>query len=246
MNPANHLMLKNWQRQKSIVGWTRLTLKICLLHCQLPAEIAQTASNDVTTIGFHLDPNQSPVYVHRNKQRRSQAQFQWRSILEFASGLSSGIVTDSLVNPTGTGGKYFISLEGAGVKSSTDMYTWSNMNSGLPGNVYALANILGSSTYFAGTDSGIYRVLPNTTSSWSLVGLSGLKVTDILVHPSDATRLWATTNKGLYYSTSSGLTWSYYPLADITNKDMLTIVPIPGTGEYWIGTNGGDLYRFAP
>lgn len=200
------------------------------------------ASNDVTAIGFHLDPAQSQsMFVGTNGagvKLSSNGGLSWS-----ASGLSSGIVTDSLVNPSGTGGKYFISLESAGVKSSTDMYTWTNLNSGLPGNVYALANIPGTSTYFAGTDNGIYRI---TSSTWLPVGASGLKVTDILVHPGNATWLWATTNKGLYYSTSSGLTWSYYALPGIPNRNMLTIVPIPGTDDFWIGTNGGDLYRFAP
>ena len=204
------------------------------------------ASNDVTTIGFHLDPAQSQyMFIGTNNagvKLSSNGGLSWS-----ASGLSGGIVTDSLVNPSGTGSKYFISLEGAGIKSSTDMFTWNSLNNGLPQTlkVYSVANIPGTSTYLAGTDSGIYRI-PNTTSSWSLVGLSGLKVTDILVHPSNATWLWATTNKGLYYSTNSGMTWSYYALPEITNRDMLTIVAIPGTGEFWIGTNGGDLFRFAP
>lgn len=214
----------------------------------LPSDSADrsVASNDVTTIGFHLDPAQSQsMFIGTNNagvKLSSNGGLSWTS-----SGLSSGVVTDSLVNPTGTGGKYFISLEGAGVKSSTDMFTWNNLNNGLPQTlkVYSIANIPGTSTYFAGTDSGIYRIL-NTSSPWTYTGLSGLKVTDILVHLSDATRLWATTNKGLYYSTNSGMSWSYYPLPDIPNRDMLTIAAIPGTGEFWIGTNGGDLYRFAP
>ncbi|MBG0784095.1 MAG: hypothetical protein H0S79_03235 [Anaerolineaceae bacterium] len=203
-----------------------------------------TASNDVTTIGFHLDPAQSQsMFIGTNNagvKLSTNGGLSWS-----ASGLSSGIVTDNLVNPYGTGGKYFISLEGAGVKMSTDMYTWNNLSSGLPSKVYSIANIPGTSTYFAGTESGIYR-LPNTGSSWSLVGMSGLKVTDILPHPGDVTRLWATTNKGLYYSTNSGLTWSYYALPGILNRDMMTIVAVPGTGELLIGTNGGDIYRFTP
>ena len=203
-----------------------------------------TASNDVTTIGFHLDPAQSQsMFIGTNNagvKLSTNGGLSWS-----ASGLSSGIVTDNLVNPSGTGGKYFISLEGAGVKMSTDMYTWNNLSSGLPSKVYSIANIPGTSTYFAGTESGIYRI-PNTSSSWSLVGMSGLKVTDILPHPGDVTRLWATTNKGLYYSTNSGLTWSYYALPGILNRDMMTIVAVPGTGELLIGTNGGDIYRFTP
>jgi photosystem II stability/assembly factor-like uncharacterized protein len=203
-----------------------------------------TASNDVTTIGFHLDPAQSQsMFIGTNNagvKLSTNGGLSWS-----ASGLSSGIVTDNLVNPSGTDGKYFISLEGAGVKMSTDMYTWNNLSSGLPSKVYSIANIPGTSTYFAGTESGIYR-LPNTGSSWSLVGMSGLKVTDILPHPGDVTRLWATTNKGLYYSTNSGLTWSYYALPGILNRDMMMIVAVPGTGELLIGTNGGDIYRFTP
>jgi photosystem II stability/assembly factor-like uncharacterized protein len=203
-----------------------------------------TASNDVTTIGFHLDPAQSQsMFIGTNNagvKLSTNGGLSWS-----ASGLSSGIVTDNLVNPSGTGGKYFISLEGAGVKMSTDMYTWNNLSSGLPSKVYSIANIPGTSTYFAGTESGIYRI-PNTGSSWSLVGMSGLKVTDILPHPGDVTRLWATTNKGLYYSTNSGLTWSYYALPGILNRDMMTIVAVPGAGELLIGTNGGDIYRFTP
>jgi photosystem II stability/assembly factor-like uncharacterized protein len=203
-----------------------------------------TASNDVTTIGFHLDPAQSQsMFIGTNNagvKLSTNGGLSWS-----ASGLSSGIVTDNLVNPSGTGGKYFISLEGAGVKMSTDMYTWNNLSSGLPSKVYSIANIPGTSTYFAGTESGIYRI-PNTGSSWSLVGMSGLKVTEILPHPGDVTRLWATTNKGLYYSTNSGLTWSYYALPGILNRDMMTIVAVPGAGELLIGTNGGDIYRFTP
>ena len=202
------------------------------------------SSYDVTTIGFHYDPNQSQnMFIGTNNagvKLSTNGGTYWSS-----TGLSGGIVTDSVVNPSATGSKYFISLEGAGVKSSPDMSTWTNMNSGLPGNVYAIANIPGTSTYLAGTDNGIYRI-PNTSSSWSYVGLSGIKVTEILVQPNDATRLWATTNNGLYYSTSSGLTWSYYALPEISNRDMLTIVAIPSTGEYLIGTNGGDYYLFAP
>ena len=202
------------------------------------------ASSDVLTIGFHVDPNQSQyMFIGTNAagvKLSSNSGTSWSS-----SGLSNGIVTDSLVNPSGSPYTYFISLDGTGVKTSQDRNTWSDMSSGLPTRVFALANIPGSTMYFAGTDRGIYR-LPNTGSFWSLVGISGIKVNDISVDPNNTTQLWAATKRGLYHSSDSGASWSYYSLPDIHNTELLTIVPVPGTGGFVIGTNGGDYYHFTP
>lgn len=203
-----------------------------------------TSNTIVTAIGFHQNPaqyqymfigtNNSGVFLSHNYG------YSWDP-----SGLTHGIVTDLIVNPQSTSYKYFISLEGSGVKASTDMYTWNNMNVGLPGNVYSLAYIPGTTIYLAGTDNGIYR-FSNTETTWTSKGMGGLKVTDILVDPNKPDRIWATTNNGLYCSTDSGSTWSIYPLPDLINKNLLTIVSVPGTTEFLIGTNGGDYDRFFP
>ena len=202
------------------------------------------SSYDVTAIGFHLDPAQSQyMFIGTNNagvKISSNGGLSWSN-----SGLSSGVVTDSLVNPFGTGNNYFVSLEGVGVGTSSDRYSWNGTSSGLPVNVNALANIPGTTILFAGTDNGIYSA-PSTGVLWSYKGLSGLKVTDILVDPNNASWLWATTGNGLYRSTNSGSTWSYYSLPDIHNTNLLTIVAIPGTTEFLIGTNGGDVYHLIP
>ncbi len=67
----------------------------------LPSDSADrsVASNDVTAIGFHLDPAQSQyMFIGTNNagvKLSSNGGLSWTS-----SGLSSGIVTDSLVNPS--------------------------------------------------------------------------------------------------------------------------------------------------
>lgn len=216
-----------------------------LLAAQQSDAGARAASSyDVTTIGFHLDPALSQyMFIGTNGagvKLSTNSGLNWSN-----SGLTSGAVTDSMVNPFTANNNYFVSLDGEGVRASTDRSTWYVMNSGLPANVYALAFIPSTTTYFAGTADGIYRA-PNVGADWSFVGLDNLKVTDIQVDPSDPAQLWATTDKGLYHSGDSGQSWSAYPLPGLLNQNLLTIVPIPGTTEFFVGTSGGDYYRLTP
>ena len=158
------------------------------------------------------------------------------------SGLTSGNVLDSLVDPS-LGQKYLIGLENGGVKVSTDRINWTNLNTGWSGrDVFAL-ELKAPGVYLAGTDNGVYRY---SGSSWVSIGLGGVSVQDLVVDPSNSDMIWAATLGGLYYGLPSGSTyaWTKYDLVDSNNERMYVIEVIPGpTREFYIGMDGGDLYH---
>jgi photosystem II stability/assembly factor-like uncharacterized protein len=60
--------------------------------------------------------------------------------------------------------------------------------------------------YAASNYGGVYRSTDGG-ASFTLVGLSGETVRDLLCHPADGNILWAATYAGVFYSTDGGGTW---------------------------------------
>ncbi len=133
-----------------------------------------------------------------------------------------------------------------GVMASTDRVTWVAKNNGLTNkDVYTL-ELLSNGVYLAGTANGVFKTI-NAASSWTRsTGLNNIKVTDLQVDPTDSSIIWATTYEGLYQSIDSGNSWNPYPIADLLNDNLMIIVAIPGVHEFYIGSDGGDLYHFVP
>ncbi len=162
------------------------------------------------------------------------------------TNITGGVATDSMVDPSLSNYYNFVSMSGGGgVKASTNRTSWVNKNNGLNTDVYALERI-GNGIYLAGTVNGVYKTT-NAGDSWERkTGLDNIKVTDLLLDPTNSSIIWATTYEGLYQSTDAGDTWSPYPIADLLNKKLITIVAIPGVHEFYLGADGGDIYHFAP
>jgi photosystem II stability/assembly factor-like uncharacterized protein len=158
--------------------------------------------------------------------------------------LSSGNVLDSIVDSSATA-PYLIGMVDSGVKVSINRNSWENKNSGLQSSADVTAlEVVSGNVYLAGTEDGIYKTT-DINGPWTFKGLDNMKVTDIQVDPSDSSIVWATATQGLYKSSDSGETWSFSP-TDILNQNMLTIVPIPGSTSYYIGTSGGGIHTFTP
>lgn len=158
------------------------------------------------------------------------------------TSLSSGTVNDVAVDPSSTY-PFLVSMNNSGFRVSNDRVNWTNRNTGLSGsgNVLAIA-VSPSGYYLVGTDNGIYKST-NQGGSWSRISYPNARVTDIEIDPSNADIAWATTSVGLFRSGDAGDSWTYYPLLDWVNPNMLTISPISGSNDYYIGMNGGDIYR---
>ena len=205
-----------------------------------------TAYQNVTAIDF--DPNNAQYMLAGTNgagvRLSNDGGLSW-----YASGnLTSGNVTDLLVNPFAAPNLFLAALDGSYVKVSSNRMSWVTWSSGLPAQVFALDVVPGTTTIFAGTSSGIYRTTGD--GNWQKMNMPNVKVTDIQVDPGNPARVLATTLDGLYVSGDSGANWSrYIDPVNLYNVKMLTITPVAdGGGGYYflIGTDGGDYYEFAP
>ena len=161
------------------------------------------------------------------------------------SGMTSGYVRDSLVDPSQSR-KFLVGIENGGVKASSDRVNWYDLNAGWSGrDVFALA-LQAPGVYLAGTDNGVYQMNLSGTASWSRLGLD-LSVSDLVVDPTDSSMIWVVSLQGLYYGLPTGsegaYEWTKFDLPDSNNDRMFVIEVVPGAREFYIGMDGGDLYH---
>ncbi|MDF1520652.1 MAG: hypothetical protein RQ728_09930 [Brevefilum sp.] len=163
------------------------------------------------------------------------------------SSLTTEYVFDSMIDPTGEDNSYYLGLADSSVKvATTSQLNWINKNSGFhpSADVFSLAKA-SNSTYYAGTESGIYKT-SDGGSSWERIGLKDIKIADVLIDIANKNIIWAGTDQGLYRSEDRGENWAYFPIPWLLNKDILTLTQIPGSSSFYIGTNGGNFYYFSP
>lgn len=198
------------------------------------------SSVNVSTIGF--DPADS-TKMFAGKYGGGAVYSNNSGISWSNSGLTSGAVLDSLVDPSQSQ-QYLIGLENGGVKVSSNRINWTDLNSGWSGRDAFALELQAPGVYLAGTDNGVYRF---AGSSWASLGLSGVSVRDLVVDPTNSDVIWAATWEGLYYGLPTGVggayEWTEFDLVDSNNDHMYVIEVIPGaTRAFYIGMDGGDLY----
>ena len=199
---------------------------------------------DITTISF--DPNNAKRMIAGTNgagvKFSDTAGSTWMS-----SNLTTEYVFDSLMDPDDEENFFFLGLADSGVKvSDINQLNWINKNNGFhpSADVFSLAKA-SNGTYYAGTESGIYRT-SNGGSSWERKGLKGIKIADILIDTVKENIVWAGTDQGLFRSEDGGENWAYYPIDLLLNNDILTLTHIPGGSSFYIGTNGGNFYYLSP
>ncbi|MGB1318417.1 MAG: WD40/YVTN/BNR-like repeat-containing protein, partial [Flavobacteriales bacterium] len=93
-----------------------------------------------------------------------------------------------------------------------------------------------------GGGAGIYKST-NQGSSWSYLGLSGLKIDRLVMDPSDNTHLWAAGAGGLWESTDSGVNWTHH--ASFTSGYVNEFVYQPGSSTtLFLTHNNGTSSQF--
>jgi len=199
---------------------------------------------NITTFSF--DPENSKKVIAGTNgagvKISDDAGISWKN-----SSLTTEYVFDSFIDPTDGENAYYIGLADSSVKAAnTSQLNWINKNSGFhpEADVFAFAKA-SNSTYYAGTESGIYKT-SNGGSSWERIGLKDIKIADVLIDIANKSIIWAGTDHGLYRSEDAGVNWAYYPIPWLLNKDVLTLTQIPGSSSFYIGTNGGNFYYLSP
>jgi hypothetical protein len=160
------------------------------------------------------------------------------------TGVSSGNVYDFMVDLTQSTYIYYAGILDAGIRrSDASRNSWPIANTGMHAgaDVYGIA--LGSpGVYYAASDSGVYKST-DAAVSWTQMGLSGVTLTDIFVHPLNQNIIFATSMHGLYQSSDAGSTWQNVG-ENLLNDRFLTIAQGYGFDSVYFGMSGGNIYRF--
>jgi photosystem II stability/assembly factor-like uncharacterized protein len=149
---------------------------------------------------------------------------------------------------------YYPGPVGGGLFTNPDGgQSWSKSPTDLQSPVTALAmDPLDSSILYAGTASSGFWKSTDGAATWSSLGSSGPagafgpppgKVYSLAIDPAKPTRVFAGTDRGVYFSTDAGGHWG--PLKDGLPDLIVTAVAIdPSDSRLFAGTIGGGVFDF--
>ena len=134
--------------------------------------------------------------------------------------------------------KIFAGINYGSLYMSSDYgLTWIHVDNGLDGEVNTILQ-LDDSTYFSGTDAGIYKTSDNC-ASWSLQNGSPAKVTSLSKGINNEIFV-GTSNNGFYISTNEGKNWEQRSNG-LLNLNITCMVSYP-ENSIIIGTYGDGLF----
>ena len=192
-------------------------------------------------VAMAVDPaNSSRLYVSVNAPgggvfRSADAGFNWTSRpLPVPSGTVAALAV--------LGSNIYAGWANVVFRSSDDGVTWSIPYADiLPSAVQAIAPRPGATEAVVGLQQrGIWRSLaPGTIWIDSSVGLSSLRISNLVVRPGDSDTLFAAGNGGgVFRSSDSGHTWS--PLADGLGNTDVASLSFDSSGRFlYAGTSDG-------
>src|ERR1035437_8893370 len=126
--------------------------------------------------------------------------------------------------------------------SSNNGTTWTEVNSGIPANVWAIAvSPRGGTNLFAGTYSGIFRSTDNGIR-WTAIN-SGIHLGEKVAGYAfafDSTNIFVGTDAGVFLSTDNGLTWT--GTTSGLNPTAIRTIAISDV-DLFAGTNNSGIFH---
>lgn len=158
------------------------------------------------------------------------------------AGLAEKSIVDLVVNPANEAVLYAADADVPVIYTSTDYGENWTLNKIPTGKVYALATTAEEpDTLYAGTDNGVYKRAAD--GEWESIGLDGIVVTNLEVHPMQTGLLVAAAQNAVYYSKNGGFSWTEGPEALLSTNIKAIHFDENDPTVVFLTTNTKGVYR---
>jgi hypothetical protein len=158
------------------------------------------------------------------------------------AGLAEMSIVDLVVNPANEAVLYAADADNPLIYTSTNYgenWTQTKMPAG---KVYALATTAQEPcVLYAGTDNGVYKRAED--GQWEAIGLDGVVVTNLEVHPMQPGLLVAAAQDSVYYSKNGGISWTEGPEVFLSTNINAIHFDENDPTIVFLSTNSKGVYR---